>query len=157
MLTDVWFNKKTKLFEFDNDTYKAIVPLNFFDDRTLNGHFGVEFKVKNGRATVVLTALRDNPGVDLSLVANLAAMSVFENFLRFFEIKSENVFWVVNRPDEKGNDNLAHIIFLISPVVVHQGQELQTYGQAQWNTLDNLKQFLAMSSLHLLGVETKEK
>jgi hypothetical protein len=149
MITDTWFNTKTKLFDFDENTYKAIVPINFFDDRSLNGHFGVEFKVKNQKATVVITALEDNPGVDVTIVINLVCMSVYENFIRFFEIAPEDIFWVVNRPTANHEINLANVVFETCIPVTMNGQELITFYKPSWSEISSLKMFLAMSQLHL--------
>lgn len=149
MLTDTWFNSKTKLFDFDENTYKAIVPINFFDDKSLNGHFGVEFKIVNDKASVVITALEDNPGVDVSIVINLICMSVYENFIRFFEIDIQDILWVVNRPSNKKEFNLANVKFeTIVPVLIN-GQELITLYNPIWSEIENPKYFVAMSQIHL--------
>lgn len=149
MLTDTWFNAKTKLFDFDENTYKAIVPINFFDDNSLNGHFGVEFKIINNRASVVITALEDNPGVDVSIVINLICMSVYENFIKFFEVAIEDVLWVVNRPTAKKEFNLANVSFETMIPVVVNGQELITLYNPVWNDVDSAKRFIALSQIHL--------
>ena len=149
MLTDTWFNTKTKLFDFDEDTYKAIVPINFFDDLALNGHFGVEFKIKNHKSTVVITALEDNPGVDVSIVINLICMSIYENFLKFFEVAPEDIFWVVNRPTQRQEVNLANVRFENFVPVIINNQELITFYDPIWYEIEDLKKFLALSQLHL--------
>lgn len=150
MLTDTWFNTKTQLFDFDEDTYKAVVPLNFFDDPSLNGHFGVEFKIKNNKATVVITGLEDNPGVDVAIVINLIAMSIYENFLIFFEVKPNDVLWIVNKPTDKEKFNLSMVKFnIISPTVIN-GMMLITYHDLEWKQLSGLNEFIAYSQLHLL-------
>lgn len=149
MLTDTWFNAKTKLFDFDENTYKAIVPINFFDDNSLNGHFGVEFKIANDKASVVITALEDNPGVDVSIVINLICMSVYENFIKFFEIDIQDIMWVVNRPGVKKEFNLANVRFeTIVPVLIN-GQELITLYNPVWTEIENPKYFSALSQIHL--------
>jgi hypothetical protein len=149
MLTDTWFNTKTKLFDFDENTYKAIVPINFFDDRSLNGHFGVEFKIKNGKASVVITALEDNPGVDVTIIINLVCMSIYENFIRFFGISPDDIFWAVNRPTYRQEFNLASVTFETCIPVTMNGQEIITFYKPVWTEIDNLKKFLVLSQLHL--------
>jgi hypothetical protein len=149
MLTDTWFTTKTRMFDFDENTYKAIVPINFFDDRSLNGHFGIEFKVSNNKATVVITALEDNPGVDVTIVINLVCMSVYENFIRFFEIAPEDIFWVVNRPTAKQEFNLANVRFETCLPVTMNNQELITFYNPVWTEIESLKKFIAISQLHL--------
>lgn len=153
MLTDTWFNTKTKLFDFDENTYKAIVPINFFDDPSLNGHFGVEFKVLNNKSTVVITALEDNPGVDVAIVINLICMSVYENFIKYFEVQPEDIFWVVNRPTLRQEINLANVRFENYVPVIINGQELITFYNPEWHEIDSLRKFLAMSQIHLYAEE----
>ena len=149
MITDTWFNTKTKLFDFDENTYKAIVPINFFEDNSLNGHFGVEFKVKENKASVVITALEDNPGVDVSIVVNLICMSVYENFIKFFEVEIEDVLWAVNRPNARNEFNLANVKFeLVVPVFLNDHQLITLYNP-QWHDLENAKTFVALSQIHL--------
>lgn len=149
MLTDTWFNSKTKLFDFDENTYKAIVPINFFEDNSLNGHFGIEFKIKNNRSSVVITALEDNPGVDVSIVINLICMSIYENFIKFFDVNIEDVLWMVNRPNSKKEFNLANITFeTVVPVYIN-GQQLVTLYNPIWNEIDSVKRFIALSQIHL--------
>ncbi|MBC7476392.1 MAG: hypothetical protein H7263_19070, partial [Candidatus Sericytochromatia bacterium] len=143
MLTDTWFSSKTKLFDFDEDTYKAIVPINFFDDISMNGHFGVEFKIKNNKATVVITALEDNPGVDVSIVINLVCMSIHENFIKHFDISPENIFWVINRPTSKQEINLATVLFESFVPVIINSSELVTFYNPKWTEINSLKKFIA--------------
>ncbi len=149
MLTDTWFNSKTKLFDFDEDTYKAIVPINFFDDLSMNGHFGVEFKIKNSKATVVITALEDNPGIDVSIVINLICMSVHENFIKHFDILPENIFWVINRPTSRQEINLATVVFENFVPVIVNSSELVTFYNPKWTEIENIKKFIAMNQIHL--------
>ena len=76
-------------------------------------------------------------------------MSVYENFLRFFEIEPESIFWVVNRPAAKQDINLANVIFETCLPVIMNGQELITFYNPVWSEIDSLERFLAVSQLHL--------
>lgn len=149
MLTDTWFNSQTKLFDFDENTYKAIVPINFFEDSSLNGHFGVEFKVINNKASVIITALEDNKGVDISLIVNLICMSVYENFIRFFDIEVEDVLWTINKPSLDKEFNLSNLIFETMQPVIINDKEIITLYNPKWTSIDEPKFFIAMSQIHL--------
>lgn len=151
MQTQAWVDKKTELFN-EGTASKIILPINFFDDRSLNGHCGVELKVVNKKAVVVITALEDNPGIDVTPVINLVCMSIYENFLRLMEVSVENILWVVNRPVQNIKNNMVHVTFKVQDraLMPDRKTEIIVFYRPVWGDIfENPKKFFALSQLHL--------
>ncbi len=101
MQTEVWYNLPTRIFEPSPLTFKVLVPMNYFDDKSLNGHFGLELKMEGNKAIAILSSLEDNPGVGLREVLGLAATNVYENYISKQSIPFERILWMVNFPSEE--------------------------------------------------------
>lgn len=149
MKTDTWFNKKTELFEWDTGTYKALVPINFFSDKSLNGHFGLEFKVKEQKASVVIVSLEDNPGVDVNTIMGMVSTTIYANFLKHFNISDKDILWAVNRPIKDNDYNLSLVNFKHAIPVVHNGEKIMVFMEDKWKE-SNKQEFQAVSQLHLI-------
>jgi len=62
-------------------------------------------------------------------------MSIYESFIRRFNIDIQDILWAVNRPSSQNEFNLANVTFdLIVPVFVND-QELITLYNPQWEEL----------------------